>query len=137
MALDSAAVLSGEPLTVFETASVVEPELKESEQTEKNRECWDKFIYGTLIEWGRNVSALEDEGFIPPGLEIINLACQTALAMRDQGFPPPTRIVPDGEGGISFERVVGTHSDSLNIYADRTIELLSFDDCRLSARYSL
>jgi len=137
MAMDSAAVLSGERMPVFPTASVREAELVQREQTERNRQAWDRFIDGSLVEWGRDASALEDEGFVPPSLEVVSLASHTAMALRDQGLAPPTRVVPDGEGGISFERVEGIYSVSLNVHADLTLELLSFDNCRLSARHRL
>lgn len=137
MAIDSAAVLSGERMPVFDTANVREPELVQSEQTERNRETWDSFIDGSLMEWGRDASPLEDEGFVPPSPEVIKLACRTAMALRDEGLAPPTRVVPDGEGGISFEQVEGTYSASLNVHADMTLELLVFDNCHLAARHRL
>ena len=137
MVTDSAAVLSGERIPVFAGANVREAELGGSEETQKRREAWDSIIDRYLVEWGRDASALEDEGFIPPGLEVVNLACQVAMEFRDEGLPPPIRVAPDGEGGLAFERVDGKVSESLNIYADQTIELLTFDDCRLSGRHRL
>ena len=138
MATDSAAVLAGERVPVFATASVREPELVVREQAEKDRQAWERLIDGRLVEWGRDASPLEDEeGFTPPGLEVVSLACHIAMLLRDEGLAPPTRVVPDGEGGISFERIEGRSSVSLNVYADLTVELLSFDDCHLCARHRL
>lgn len=137
MPTDSAAVLSGERRPVFATASVREPELNEKEQADRTRKAWSKFIDGNLVEWGRNPSALEDEDFFPPGRDVIKLACEWALYFRDEGCAPPTMVVPDGEGGISFERVDGEASESLNIYADQTVELLVFNNCRLCGRHRL
>ena len=135
MATDNAAVLSGEPIPVFTTASVREAELSDKELSEKSKRAWSRFIDGKLVEWGRDVAALEDEGFAPPSLDVINLACQIAMELRDEGAVPPTRVVPDGEGGVSFERVEGTLSVSLTIDAGLTVELLAFDDCLLSTRH--
>jgi hypothetical protein len=117
--------------------SVCEIELSGKEQVEKNRAAWEKFFDDTLIEWGRDTAALEDEGFIPPSIEAVNQACKVVRDCQDAGWPPPTKIVPDGEGGISFERTDGTLFESLNIYADQSMELLTFNDCRLCSRLSL
>ena len=136
MATDSTAVHSG-GTRVFPRGSVRGAELIDREQTERNRQEWQTFIDGRLVEWGRDPSALEDEGLVPPSPEVINLACRTAMAFRDEGVVPPTWVVPDGNGGIVFERVEGKFSLSLSIYADLSRELLVFDDCRLSARYHL
>lgn len=137
MPTDSPAVLFGERKPLFAAANVRDAELTRTEKTEKNEEAWNELIDKTLVEWGRDASVLEDDGFMPPDLDVINFACQVAMACRDAGCPPPTRIVPDGEGGISLEHVEGELSTSLNIYADRTVELLSFVDCRLRHRCRL
>lgn len=134
MPTDSAAVLSGEPSPIFVSANVRDAELAEGELAQRNREAWDGFIDADLVEWGRDPQALEDEDFDPPNTEVVKLACKVAMSLRDEGIVPPTRVVPDGEGGVSFERVDGKLSESLNIYADGTIELLTFDDCRLRTR---
>ncbi|MCD4825082.1 MAG: hypothetical protein K8S55_10770 [Phycisphaerae bacterium] len=130
----SDAILSGNRQVTDATPDVAEAELSMGAQSEENRDAWDRFIDDTLVEWGRNISILEDENFEPPSAEIINLACTVALDLRDAGGTPPTRIVPDGDGGISFERVDGTSFVSLDIYSDQSIEFLEFDDCRLVSR---
>ena len=137
MAEDSAAVLSGERTPVFATASVRHGELADKEQAERTRQAWQKLIDHTLVEWGKDASSLEDEEFVPPSLEVVDLACEIAMGLRDDGAEPPTRVVPDGEGGIAFERVEGAFSESLNVYADRAVEFLGFDDCRLICRRRL
>ncbi len=137
MPTDSAAGLFGEQLAVFARASVRDAELAQGADSERDRMAWITLVDTVLVEWGRNPSALEDEDFIPPNPDVINLACRVALECRDAGHPAPTRIVPDGEGGICFERVEGSISSSLRIYADQTGELLVFDDCHLAGRYPL
>lgn len=137
MPTDSAAVLSGEPSPIFVSADVRDAELAGGGVAQSNREAWNRFIDANLVEWGRNPQALEDEDFDPPSPEVIDRACDVAMRFRDRGEPPPTRVVPDGEGGISFERVDGKLSMSLNIHADQTVELLTFDDCRLRDRRRL
>lgn len=137
MPTSSAAVLSGEPMPMFATANVQEADLAEMEQVRRNKEDWTRFIDTCLVEWGRDTTALEDEDFVPPSPDVINLACKVAMNYRDEGLVPPTMVVPDGEGGISFERFEGDISLSLNIYADKSVELLTFDDCRLRERCRL
>lgn len=137
MTTDSAAVLFGERRPVCATASVGEPELNNKERADRVKEAWNSCIDHKLVEWGRNPNALEDEDFVPPERDVIKLACEWALCLRDMELAPPTMVVPDGEGGISFERVDGEASESLNIYADQTVELLVFNDCRLCGRHRL
>ena len=135
--IDGATMLSGKPTPVFATASVREAELVTKEQTDRDTAAWDRSIDDTLVEWGKDPMALEDDDFIPPSPDVIDFACQVATELRDEGAPPPTRVVPDGEGGVSFERVDGDVSVALNIYSDRTAELLIFDNCRLRTRRRL
>jgi len=137
MPADSAAVLAGERKPSFEMSNVRDADLAESHPVQNSRQAWDEFIDRVLVEWGRNPDALEDDDFLAPGLEIIDMACQVAIAFRDEGFPPPTRVVPDGEGGVCFERDADQVFESLRIYSDETIELLRFQDCRLIGRYRL
>ena len=133
----SAAVLTGEPIPMFDTANVQEADLAEMGQVRRNKEDWNRFIDTCLIEWGRDTTALEDEDFVPPSREIIGLAYDVAMFFLNKGVVPPTRVVPDGEGGISFERTEGELSVSLNINADKSVELLTFDNCRLRERCRL
>ncbi|MFW6155113.1 MAG: hypothetical protein ACOC95_07855 [Planctomycetota bacterium] len=133
----STATLSGEREPLFSEPSVREADLVKREHAEETRAVWSDFIDRCLVEWGRNPAALRDDGLIPPDADVIQLACTVALSLRDEGLAPPTMVVPDGEGGVSFERVDGDTSVSLNIYADMTVELLVFKDCRLSERSRL
>ena len=97
---------------------------------------WETIIDQYLVEWGRDPSVLMDEDFVPPSIAIIHKACQVARGLRDDGAPPPLRVVPDGEGGISFERRAGSCFQSLNILEDGSIEILTFEDSKLVCRYS-
>ena len=137
MPKDSPATLSDPYEETFPAADVGEAELSETLETQQSKVEWNRFIDNKLVEWGRDANPLQDEGFIPPSVEVVNSACKVAMLLRDDGCPPPTKIVPDGEGGISFECIEERASASLRIYADQTKEFLIFDDCRLTERRRL
>ena len=102
-----------------------------------NREGWERVIDDCLVKWGQDPSLLEDEDIVPPSLEIVRKACELAMEWRDQGHSPPLRVVPDTDGGISFERRDGDWFQSLNILEDGRVELATFHDCRLYSRQEL
>ena len=97
---------------------------------EKNREGWERMINSFLIPWGQDPSLLDDDEYAPPSAQIIQLAAQVAMKFRDAGAPAPLRVIPDGEGGMSFERQDGKLFESLNISSEAEIELCVFVDCR-------
>ncbi len=131
------AILSGEPTPLVSTAAIDDQELASSKLVESNRAGWNKVIDEYLVEWGMDPAALEDEDFHPPSLRMIDLACAIALYLRDQGEAPPMRVVPDGNGGISFEFRDGDLFASLNVHPDESIEILVFEDCQLRERRRL
>jgi hypothetical protein len=105
------------------------------QQREQDR--WQEFIDRRLIEWGRDSSSLEDEDIVPPSAEVIRLACQLAKFLRDKGSPAPLRVVPDGDGGIVFERHDGPYYEIIEINADGSIDWASLRNARLLDRQRL
>lgn len=103
----------------------------------QDQERWQAVIDHQLVEWGRDSSQLEDEGIVAPTAEIIGLACRLAALYRDTGMVAPTRVVPDGEGGIVFERRDGSAFQTIEIRADHTIEWCYFVNSRLVDRRPL
>ena len=97
---------------------------------------WDRAI-DRLIEWRRDPSVLEDDDFVVPSRATLHAAIQIASSLQQSQAPPPLRVVPDGEGGISFERRDGQLFESLNVLEDGNVELLSFRNCRLCSRTRL
>lgn len=95
------------------------------------RARWDELVDSYLIEWGRDPSRFDGEEIVPPTEASIGRACEVAGLCRDGAWPPPLRVVPDGEGGVVFERRVGDIFESLEILADGRVELNTFKDCRL------
>jgi hypothetical protein len=101
------------------------------------REEWQKLIDGPLRQWQRDPSQLEDDDVQAPSSDTIRQAIQLAERLRDQGVPPPTRVVPDAHGGIVIEREAGRLFESYRISADGSVESREFEDCRLVKRMPL
>ena len=97
---------------------------------------WDGAI-DRLIRWWRDPGVLEDDDFVVPSRATLHAAIQIAKLLQQSQEPPPLRVVPDGEGGISFERRDGQVFESLNVLEDGTVELLLFRNCRLCSRTRL
>lgn len=89
---------------------------------DRDREGWQHAIDTCLIEWGRNPSAVQDEGIQPPTANSLSRACELATAMRNAAEPRPLRVVPDGEGGVVFERRAGELFERLEVDSDGKIE---------------
>lgn len=106
-------------------------------QQEQNRQGWQDVIDKKLIEWGRDPSQLADEDVVPPSRELVHLASEFATRCRDEGVPPPNRVVPNGDGGITFERWHDLDFHTIEILRDRSIDAVYYRDCRLIARESI
>lgn len=117
----------------IDTAAVDDSALT-SVELHQNRMEWDNVIDDQLTWWGINPSQLEDDGIDAPSREIIGLACRVAYAMRDGDTPPPLRVVPDGDGGIVFERKDGPTFQTIEIAKDGSIEMFTFENSRLVSR---
>jgi hypothetical protein len=102
-----------------------------------DRETWTALIDSRLIEWGRNLAELKRPDFEPPTGEAVRAATVFAFNLRDSNSPPPTHLVPDGEGGISFEFRQGNAVIAIDVCADGSAETLEFKDCRLVQRKQL
>ncbi len=96
--------------------------------------AWNRLIDHYLVEWGRHPEQLADEDFVPPSRPVIDRACQLAMQMRDNGFAAALRVVPDGEGGVCFERIEGNLFFSLRVEPGRPVERLVFENHRLVLR---
>ena len=131
--LDTFGTLSESIKSPIETRAVDDSVLSSGE-VYQNRLGWDNIIDVQLIEWGKDPSWLEDDGLEPPSRQIIGLACCVAQAMRDEGAPPPLRVVPDGDGGIAFEWKDGTASCAVEIEEDGSVEMITFENSRLVSR---
>jgi len=97
-------------------------------------EAWQNLIDHKLIEWSRDPSMLEDDGIDAPSGETIRDAINLANFWKKQGWPAPTRIVPDSDGGIVFELEDNDVFCSYRLSLDRTLEHCVFQDMRLVRR---
>ena len=68
---------------------------------------WDVVVFSKLAEWERAAPPADAE-FDPPTATSLSAARAQATVMRDAGDPPPTRIGPDGSGGVAFETLGGS-----------------------------
>lgn len=100
-------------------------------ERDKNRRGWQRIIDEKLIEWGRDPKQLEDDDLIPPSRDVISLASRLAIALRDQDCPPPSSVVPNGDGGIVLERSQGPEAVTYEVYDDGTVEYTLYNDCRV------
>jgi hypothetical protein len=98
---------------------------------------WRDILDHVLVEWARDHSALDDTDFDSPSDQVIAAACQFAQNFRDNGLPSPTRVVPDGDGGICFEWCAGCLSVSLEISETLSVEMLQFRNNRLIDRQQM
>jgi hypothetical protein len=93
--------------------------------------AWQKIIDNQLIEWGRGSVQFDEENFEAPTKISLKRANELATEFRNGCLPEPLRVVPDGEGGIVFERRSGRFFITIEFSSDGSIEQNIFDDCRL------
>jgi hypothetical protein len=105
--------------------------------TQKWRDEWQRIIDQQLVEWGINPEQFADDDLIPPSRQIIHLACTVAERCRNAGVAPPMRVVPNGRGGIVFERRGGAVFETIEIRADGFIEHVVYVNSRLHQRRRL
>lgn len=127
--------ITGGGISVVDTGAADDQSLAfDVEQRERNRTGWQQIIDGKLIEWGRDPSQLDDEDVTPPSGTAISNACGLATCGMDNDVSPPHRVVPNGDGGIVFERWDGPTFATIEIFEDGSIELCHFDDGKLVSR---
>jgi hypothetical protein len=90
----------------------------------RDASAWQDVIDGKLIEWGRDPSRLAEPELIPPTRAAIKRAVAIASELRDRNVLPPMRAVPDGDGGLVFERWSGEVSESIEVDAEGRAELV-------------
>ena len=97
---------------------------------------WDRVIEEKINLWKNNPAALAEEDFTPPTWVAIQLAHRFAIRMRDVGADPPLRVVPDGDGGIVFEKRTGTTVELVECTGEGVLEYIIVKDSRVTFRMS-
>jgi hypothetical protein len=95
---------------------------------------WSSIIDGKLIEWGKTRSEFEVEDLVGPTNEAIGTAFRFVKYMRSNGWPLPTGVIPDGEGGVVFENRHDPMYQRIEIDKDGRASLATFHDCQLMER---
>ena len=101
---------------------------------QSNRASWQRIIDEKLIEWGANPEFFGNDDIESPGPDVVSLAIQIARDYRDTDQAPPDRVVPDGDGGIVFERRSGSISENIRIGDDLTVEYVQMAGAKLMER---
>ncbi|MBN1345416.1 MAG: hypothetical protein JXQ73_22170 [Phycisphaerae bacterium] len=111
-----------------------ETSLAEIKNVEAYRDEWQQLIDTKLVEWGRNPRQLEEDDLVAPSVDSVEVACQVAMYFRDDGAPSPDWVVPNGDGGIVFERSLGTLTKTLEVLQDGSIESIDYRDSKIIRR---
>lgn len=96
--------------------------------------AWQRVIDGVLAEWGRKQQIRDEDGIEWPAAAVVEAARRLASSLQNQGLCPPTRVVPNGEGGLVFEYQHARELQTIEIEADGTIEVCRFKDAKLINR---
>jgi hypothetical protein len=136
---DKDTTATGQGLILADTQAADEETVLASSDWDRylDHEKWSRLINEPLIDWGKDPSKVADEGIVPPSVELITFALRYAMHMRDQGYRPPDRVVPNGDAGIAFERWEGSIHEVLEFESDGIVELLSYRHSRLENRLEL
>jgi hypothetical protein len=86
------------------------------------------------VKWGCNPGQFVEDGLTPPSAIAVGVACQVAQHLRELGKDAPLRLVPNGDGGIVFERRQGEIFETLEIQDDGSVEWAIFNNGRLNSR---
>jgi hypothetical protein len=79
--------------------SVVQPDLWQ----------WKRLLDTKLMNWGRDAHLPDDDAFERPTKASVNTACHLVQQFLQMGSITPTRLTPNGDGGVSFEWELGEH----------------------------
>ncbi|GMU82709.1 MAG: hypothetical protein IT450_15500 [Phycisphaerales bacterium] len=115
---------AGDGIREYETTSVLQ----------RRREAWRRLIDFTLVEWGRDPQAMEDDDVIPPSQNSVSHSIRLASQLAENDAPPPTRVVPNGDGGIVFERIRGEIAETIEVESDGSLYFTLCQGSRLVHR---
>lgn len=79
-------------------------------------------VFRTLNEWFADPERLREEELEPPSRSVLEIARLVAAELDRAHMPPPTQVVPDGDGGLSFEMRIDAHFESLSVRRNSVLE---------------
>ncbi len=127
--------LSIEPLEAITSTAATDDTLGvKARFLSNNHDAWQSVIDMKLNEWGIDPNQLEEEELIPPTRTAIRKAVKLAQAFQNDDWPPPMRVVPDGDGGVVFERWSGSISVSIEIDKNGESEFVECCDNKVTSR---
>lgn len=127
MAVLDAASLLPESRIVSESAqSEVDAAVSARAQRE---DAWKPHI-DRLLDWYNDPEQAVDECQEPPSRTSVLTALGVARDGEDSGAPPPTLIVADGQGGVSFELCRASLLQLVNVRADGSIQFEEYENDR-------
>lgn len=90
--------------------------------------------FDKLEAWFRDPSVTRDDDIEPPTREIIDLVAGVASHNQRCGAPAPTRMMPNGEGGIVLEWVKGDDVFTWEFESDGCLEVTHYSGGRRVSR---
>lgn len=140
MATAEAETLVGPAQTPVRTGALSDEGLMAAKPLEVAfREAWRQTLEKVSMMRFVRFPDLEAEGLLPPTGRAISKAIAITNCMLTYGsFPPPMRVLPNGEGGIVFERWDEKgNSERMEFSAAGQAELSAFQGSKLVARNSM
>lgn len=99
--------------------------------------AWDAIDRRLDAEFLPRAGQSDADGYLEPVVEVVHLAREAVAELRDAGTAAPSRVVPNGEGGLVLEWSCGERFHTLEFDADRQIEFVSLDRQRVAFRQRL
>jgi hypothetical protein len=97
-----------------------------------------KTVWTTLIDrlddWDRSPNAIDEDDWESPSIPAITTAFRLLRTLRDGQFAPPSRVVPNGEGGILFILDSTVQSETYEIDENGSLEYRLYIGDRLDKR---
>ena len=91
-------------------------------------------VESLLNEWCRKEPRRDEDGVEWPGPAVAEVAVQVACLLKQRGLQPPTRFVPNAEGGVVFEFQHQHQLQTIEVESDGSIELCRFEATKLVDR---
>ncbi|HET6883904.1 MAG TPA: hypothetical protein VFI31_27365 [Pirellulales bacterium] len=105
----------------------------ESAKKDGERSEWQR-IEALLSKWSQKQPLRDEDGVEWPSPALVEVALNLARSLEGQALHPPSRVVPNGEGGVVFEFQREHQLQTMEVDADGSIELCRFEDSQLVDR---